>query len=547
VSSERDAAAYAEPVWDVIVVGTGVGGATAGYALAKAGKRVLFCERGAVGGGEPSPHAGRYPEQDVAGDASSDRLLGAAGRFAGEIFDQSTGRMRRFVPFIGSAVGGSSALYGMALERFQAADFMPGPAHRSAPGSSLPQAWPITYDELAPYYTEAEALFKVRGTKDPLREGGPHEASPQPPPPLTEAAQALSDFLSGKGLHPYRLPLACEFVPECQCCQGYLCPRPCKNDSQRICITPATTSWGATLMTGCDVTRIESKGSQVSGLVCRWRGRTLRLRARLVVLAAGALQTPNLLMRSASSDWPEGLGNRSGLVGRNLMRHFIDLYVLRSEKRPGQPKPDNRFKELAFNDFYRTDRAPLGSVQSFGRLPPVEMLYDSLRQDLRDGPLPWVAGLLPCAAPFLKRELSGMVDDALVLATTLEDLPYAGNRVQLAEGALSDTSAIRMHYAIAAYDRERIAEFRRVMKATLEPKRMRLVKQAENNQRLAHACGTCRFGTDPTTSVLDAHNRVHDLDNLFVVDSSFFPSSGGTNPSLTVAANALRVAHALGR
>jgi choline dehydrogenase-like flavoprotein len=140
-----------------------------------------------------------------------------------------------------------------------------------------------------------------------------------------------------------------------------------------------------------------------------------------------------------------------------------------------------------------------------------------------------------------------MVDDALVLATTLEDLPYAGNRVQLAEGALSDTSAIRMHYAIAAYDRERIAEFRRVMKATLEPKRMRLVKQAENNQRLAHACGTCRFGTDPTTSVLDAHNRVHDLDNLFVVDSSFFPSSGGTNPSLTVAANALRVAHALGR
>ncbi len=535
--------------WDVIVVGTGIGGATLGHALAKAGKRVLFCERGL--GHSPGNRLldGSYPEQQAPHegavlDARSSELLAKAGRYTDVVFDASSPRDKAFVPFIGSGSGGSSALYGMALERFAASDFTPRSNHPNATGSSLEESWPVAFEAFGAHYDAAEKLYRVRGTTDPLNQSEQRPRYHAAPPPMAPASAELFAFLAAKGLHPYRLPLACEFVPGCRCCQGFLCGMECKNDSARICLNPAVRDFGAVVLNDCHVMRIDTDRSRANGVVCRWQGNDITLRGKLVVLAAGALQTPNLLLRSRSPQWPNGLANGSNMVGRNLMRHCIDLYLVQPSKREHHGHAENRFKEFAFNDFYRTDGVKLGSVQSFGRLPPGSMLFGSLQQDLRDGPVPWLSSALSLARPWLQPMLQRMVDSSITLATTMEDLPYLDNRVLPADEASAGT--VRISYRLRDQDRERVRRFRSLMRAALKPRRWRLIKQAENNQRIAHACGTCRFGSDPKTSVLDPNNRCHELENLYVVDSSFFPSSGGTNPSLTIAANALRVAKHLG-
>jgi choline dehydrogenase-like flavoprotein len=174
------------------------------------------------------------------------------------------------------------------------------------------------------------------------------------------------------------------------------------------------------------------------------------------------------------------------------------------------------------------------------------VLAASMADDLRQGPLPWSAALFKLAKPAVQPVLKTLVNDRMILASTLEDLPYADNQVSLParQGAASDARLI-LNYRVRQHDKVRIESFRKRMKEVLKPYSFSVVKQAENNQRIAHVCGTCRFGTDPTQSVLDGNNRAHGLANLYVVDASFFPSSGGTNPSLTIAANALRVAEHL--
>ena len=537
-------------LWDAIIVGTGIGGATLGYAMAKAGKRVLFCERGWNNIARPGALTGNYPEQWAPDEgavlnAQSQALIANAGRYSDMVIDTSRSGTRRVIPFIGAGSGGSSALYGMAFERFAASDFSPGPNHPQAVGSSLEDSWPINFDALSAYYAAAELLYRVRGTADPLNRSGSQPRYLSPPPPLTPAAARLFSLFAAQGLHPYHLPLACEFVPGCQCCQGFLCGKDCKNDAGRICLEPAIRDFGAVLLDNCHVVRIDANRSSATGVVCHWRDREITLRAKQIVLAAGALQTPNLLLRSRSAYWPDGLANGSGMVGRNLMRHCIDLYIVRSTKGERTGDFDNRFKEFAFNDFYCSDGVKLGSVQSFGRLPPAPMLFRSLQQDVQDGPMPWLAGAVALTRPLLEPALRRMVAQSITLATIMEDLPYLDNRVLPAVGGAA--GAVRIAYQLRDQDRARIARFRSLMKTTLKPLRWRLIKQAENNQRIAHACGTCRFGNDPKTSVLDQNNRCHELENLYVVDSSFFPSSGGTNPSLTIAANALRVADHLAR
>jgi len=376
----------------------------------------------------------------------------------------------------------------------------------------------------------------VRGSADPLRADGAREHL-MAPPPLTPAADEMFGYLQGRQLHPYRLPQACEFVAGCQGCQGYLCARDCKNDASRICLKPALREHGARLLDECDVLTLEADHERVTGVVCERGGQRLTLRAPLVVLAAGALETPRILLQSRSTFWPQGLANRSGLVGKYLMRHHIDLYLV-------EPKLggafDNRQKEIAFNDFYLKDGNKLGSVQSFGRLPPAATLAASLADDLRQGPLPLAAPLFSLARPFVTPVLRRLVERRYIFATTLEDFPYADNRVVPGRDARLD-----IEYRLHPGDRERIGAMRAAMKDVLAGYGYKLIKQAENNQRIAHACGTCRFGDDPATSVLDRDNRAHGLSNLYVVDSAFFPSSGGTNPSLTIAANALRVAERL--
>lgn len=500
--------------WDALVIGTGMGGATLGHALARAGWRVLFVEKGRATFRHADTLRGAYPDL-----APGDRVqaLRRGGRWHETLRD---GR-RGFVPLMGCGSGGSSALYGMAMERFFPADFEPG-RHRAGE-TDVPSAWPIDYATLAPYYDRAEALYGVRGGRDPLRPPAPELP---PAPPLSPVGAELHGHFRHRGLHPYRLPQACAFLPGCACCQGHLCPRACKNDAGRVCLEPALADHGAVLLDECELLRLEADARQVTAAVCRQGKVTRKLTARHYILAAGALSTPALLLRSSSADWPHGLANRSGLVGRHLMRHLVDLYLVFTRART-----DRRQKELGLSDLYLADGRKLGSLQSFGVLPPAAMLLD----DLQRGLPPPLAPLLTPLRPLLRPALDALLDGGVLLAAILEDLPYADNRVR-------PGPPLSVEYRLHAADRARLASFRQAVRQALRPYRYLALHQAEKNTMLAHVCGTCRFGDDPAGSVLNRHNRAHDLVNLQVVDASFFPSSGGTNPALTIAANALRVA-----
>ncbi|WP_022949371.1 GMC oxidoreductase [Methylohalobius crimeensis] len=522
--------------WDVVVVGTGMGGATIGYALAKAGKSVLFCEKG------KSPWSstglkGRYAEDYIgtlSPNLSRNNIFKDAGREWTEIEDRTKRRIKAFTPFVGSGSGGSTALYGMALERFFPGDFTPGACYPEAGASTLPKRWPIAYEDLLPYYAEAERLYRVRGTPDALRGKDFHPPYLEPPP-LSEGGGELFSFLREQGCHPYRLPSACEYRPDCNCCQGYLCARECKNDSNRICLQPALSRYGATLLDDCEILRLEATHHKVTGVICRRASQTIRLKGSIIILAAGALFSPKILLQSVSDEWPHGLANHSGLVGKNLMRHYIDLYVLRPKTGVAVK---TAWKELAFSDYYFEGGRKYGSVQGFGALPPAPQLVESLAQELRQGPFPIAEFLFRPMKPLVRKYLDARLSRSVILASMVEDLPYQDNRVEVeANGRL------HFYYRMRPVEKERVKQMRSHMRRLLKPYRPMLIKQAENNERLAHACGTCRFGINASDSVLNGDNRAHGLENLYVVDASFFPSSAGINPSLTIAANALRVAH----
>ena len=532
--------------WDAIVIGTGMGAATAGYALAKAGKRVLFCEKGKSSLGKTGTLRGGYAEQFFARceapNAKHRDVLSRAGRCHSEIEDRSSGRSMKFIPFIGSTTGGSSALYGMALERFFPCDFFPRENYPDAPANALPQRWPVSYDELLPYYESAERLYRVRGGPDELRDG----VKPQyglPPPPVSPRGQELFDFLQGKSLHPYRLPLACEFVADCEGCQGYLCAKDCKNDSARICLEPALREFGAELLDECEVVKLVATHREVTAVECVHRGQAMTLRADIVVLGAGALASPKLLLDSVSPEWPNGLANDSGTVGRNLMRHHVDLYAVftnAKQRTAGNPK------EIAFNDFYLSEGQKFGSVQSFGFLPPTPIVAAGMAQDLHDGGMPWAVAPFNVIKPAVIPFLDWVFSRTTILAAIMEDLPYPDNQVTVHRHPENGHGTqISLAYTLCDYDKARIKAFRALVGKVLKPYRFIRIKQAENNQRIAHVCGTCRFGLDAGDSVLDGNNKAHGLSNLYIVDASFFPSSGGTNPALTIAANALRVADRL--
>lgn len=534
--------------WDVIIVGTGMGGAVIGYALAKKGKRVLFLEKGMshVSGGHSLK--GNYAEYFYVKsdrlDKSFGEILKKSGRYADPIIDVSDpNKSFSFIPFIGCGTGGSTALYGMALERFFPADFLPRRYYPDAAESTLPEQWPISYDDLKPYYRDAESLFRVRGSRDPLK-GEDEFEHYGTPPPLSPVSSELFDFFEKKGLHPYRLPLACEFVADCECCQSFLCDRDCKNDSARVCLKPAVEQYGAILVSECAVVRLEVEKNCVSRVVGVQRGKNVSLRGKIIVLAAGALETPRILLDSANAVFPYGLANESKMVGRNLMRHFIDLYAVLPRMRTTDSA---KMKEIAVNDYYLWNGQKFGTIQSFGSLPsPIVMTEEMEAKYFRDKFR--VAGLpFRMLKPVLRFFIQRFLRSRVILATILEDLPYNDNMVTLSdERDAFGRSSLSIVYNIRPYDRGRINAFRKIVEAILKPYPFTVLKQAENNERLAHACGTCRFGVNPRESVLDRNNRAHGILNLYIVDSSFFPSSGGTNPALTIAANALRVADIIG-
>jgi choline dehydrogenase-like flavoprotein len=394
----------------------------------------------------------------------------------------------------------------------------------------VPEAWPITYDEMRPWYAAAEKLLGVRGQPDPLR---PEAAEVNLPaaPPFSADNQPLVDYLTGRGLHPYHLPMACDYIDGCASCHSYLCQQLCKNDAGRNCVLPAVAEHGAHLLPECRAVRLEADHRQVTQVICEDGCGTLALKAKVVVLAAGALATPALLFNSRSGDWPGGLANGSDWVGRNLMRHLIDLIEI-------WPQSDSKItapnKEIGFNDFYFWQGQKYGTVQSFGAMPPMEMLTNSPG---------WRPRALRLVSPAARRIYERFFSGGLVLSPLMEDLPYLDNRVLPCDGpSLDGRQRLRIQYRLHPSEIQRRAVFLQQLNDVLKPFRKRTLRGAESNEALGHVCGTCRFGSDPKSSVLDPQNRAHEMDNLYVVDSSFFPSSTGVNPSLTVAANALRVA-----
>jgi choline dehydrogenase-like flavoprotein len=532
---DPDASEAASTAWDVIVVGTGMGGGMLGYRLARSGRRVLFVEKGrSTLPGTPGTIRSAMPELAEPLATRSARTyydaLARAGRCTDEIEDVSGRFPRRFVPFIGSGTGGSSALYGMVCERFFVRDFTPRENFRDPGDSTVPEAWPVSYDEMRPWYAEAERLLAVRGEADPLRPEAAEVGLPAAPP-FSADNQPLVDYLTGRGLHPYHLPMACDYTDACATCQTYLCPRPCKNDAARNCVLPAVARHGARLLADCRVVGLEADRTRVRRVICEHRSGTLALTGKVVVLAAGALATPVLLLNSRSGDWPRGLANGSDLVGRNLMRHLLDPIEI-------WPQPGSRItaanKEIGLNDFYFWEGQKYGTVQSFGAIPPMEWLTNRPGRRGKG---------LRLMGPAVRRVYERFFTGGLVLAAMTEDLPYLDNRVLPPDRPGTDgRQRLRIRYRLHPSEIERRAAFLRQLKEVLAPFRRLALGSGKDNANLGHVCGTCRFGTDPATSVLDPHNRAHEVENLYVVDTSFFPSSAGLNPSLTVAANALRVA-----
>ncbi len=277
--------------------------------------------------------------------------------------------------------------------------------------------------------------------------------------------------------------------------------------------------------------RLDADRTQVRKVICEHRSGMLTLKAKVVVLAAGALATPVLLLNSRSGDWPRGLANGSDWVGRNLMRHLLDPIEIWPQ--PGH-KTTAANKEIGLNDFYFWEGQKYGTVQSFGAIPPMEWLTN------RPGGRGRALRLM---SPAVRRIYERFFTGGLVLAAMLEDLPYLDNRVLPSDRpGVDGRQRLRMQYRLHANEIERRAAFLRQLKEVFKPFRKMPLGSGKDNANLGHVCGTCRFGTDPKTSVLDPQNRAHEVDNLYVVDTSFFPSSAGLNPSLTVAANALRVA-----
>ncbi|OBG29400.1 glucose-methanol-choline oxidoreductase [Mycobacterium alsense] len=528
-------------VWDVIVVGTGMGGGMLGHSLARAGRRVLFVEKGrstlpgtkgTIRAAMPElaePRAARSP-------ATYYDALARAGRSTDEIEDISGRFAKRFVPFIGAGTGGSSALYGMVCERFFAQDFTPRQNFHDPGDSTVPEAWPISYDQLSPWYAQAEKLLGVRGAPDPLR---PEAADVNLPaaPPFSADNQPLVEHLTGQGLHPYHLPMACDYTDGCATCQAHLCARSCKNDAARNGVLPALSEHGAHLLDQCRVLRLEADRTRVQHVIAEHHNDTLALKATVVVLAAGALATPVLLLNSRSGDWPNGLANGSDYVGRNLMRHLMDWIEVWPER---GCKITAENKEVGLNDFYFWEGQKYGTVQSAGAMANLASM------DMLTNQPGWQPKMLRMVSPAVRPIYDRFFNGGLVLVPMMEDLPYLDNRVLPSDrpGA-DDRQRLRLRYRLHASEIERRGVFVRQIKEVLKPFRTLTLRTGANNSTLGHVCGTCRFGTDPQTSVLDAHNRAHELDNLYVVDASFFPSSAGLNPSLTVAANALRVAEHL--
>jgi choline dehydrogenase-like flavoprotein len=503
------------PHYDVIIIGTGAGGGTLAWRLAPSGKRILLLERGDFVRREREnwdPRAAVTEARYHADETWFDRH-GAP-----------------FRPGTHYNVGGNTKFYGAALFRLRAEDFGELKHH-----GGVSPAWPLGYEDFEPYYAEAERLYRVHGRRgeDPTE---PAAKGPYPFPPVSHEPriQRLHDDLERLGMRPFHVPVGVmldESDPlasaciRCGTCDAFPCLLNAKADTDVLCVRPALRHPNVTLLTRALVRQLETDttGRAVARVHVERDGVPESYAADLVVVSAGAINSAALLLRSASDRHPTGLANRSGVVGRHYMCHTNSMLVALSK----EPNPTLFHKTFALTDFYfgaDDFPYPMGSIQMMGKAHP-EVLAEGA----------------PRGTPH--RLLRLLASHGIPFWLTSEDLPDPGNRV-----AIGSHGEIQLHYRDNNLEGHK--RLHRRLKALLAQAGCDAEHLLPTNLYIggripvagvAHQCGTVRFGTDPTSSALDVHCRAHDVDNLYVVDGSFFPSSSAVNPALTIAANALRV------
>lgn len=504
--------------WDVIVIGTGIGGGLAGRRLAERGLSVLFVEKGPLGY--------RTESQDLRDDVDDYTARQMRGFWPTKVEVRlDGGRAQQFFAPIGSGVGGTSVFYAAAVERPERHDMETVGAMQHPTGG-----WPVGYDAFAPYFDQAAEVLSLRG------EGDPASGLPAPAllaPPLREAEVALFEDLRQCGLHPYRSHEAMRRVPGCADCLGRKCPLPCKMDGRSAGVEPAMETGRVMLLADASVEELIEVGGRISQVRVRRGGRDMFLTGQVVVLAAGALHSPRILLGSTGTH-AEGCANSSGWVGRGLMFHLSEMLAL--WPRRGKPAA-GATRTVAFRDLYAHEGRRLGLVQSMGVAADAGQIAAYLKERISQSGLRRVPGIRRMAT--LVAKVGAVIfGKATVFVGVLEDLPYYENRV-LRHPEEPDVPVIE--YRLNAELLDRRAAFRRVVRNRLGRWRTLLLGFGPA-LNYGHSCGTLRFGNDPKTSVLDANCKAHDLDNLYVADGSFLPTSMGVNPSLMIAANALRVA-----
>jgi choline dehydrogenase-like flavoprotein len=502
--------------FDIVLIGSGVGGGTMARALASTGARILVAERG--------DFVPREPENWDPGAVWKELRYRSTEQWV-----DTEGNA--FTPYMHYCVGGNSKFWGGVLYRLRREDF--GPLEHA---DGLSPAWPLDYEALAPYYDRAEELYEVHGEAgldptDPPRRPFPAAAVPHSP-----GMAAIVARLRDMGLHPSPLPLGLQRPGEaggcvlCRTCNSFPCRIGAKSDAEVCGIRPAVSHSNITLHTNAWARRLltDERGARVRAVEFVHNGEVRRVEASLVVVSCGAVNSAALLLRSGSDRHPDGLANASGQVGRNYMAHLATMMQGFS---PFRINRDEFQKTVAINDFYLRGpdtTYPLGHIQSQGRTHAVmaKSVGDTWSYkgiDMKHIPL-WA--------------YQAWVSRAVDWLAMSEDLPRADNRVTLAPDG-----RIRLAYQpnnTEAHARL-VLETRRILRR-LGYWSPQLFAHSTGSQNTTHQCGTLRFGTDPRTSVLDPYCRAHDVENLFVVDASFFPSSAAVNPALTIAAQALRVA-----
>jgi choline dehydrogenase-like flavoprotein len=522
-----------EELYDAIIIGSGPGGGAAASRLAKTRKRILIVERGDY-----------LPRERENWDSTE--VFAKARYQANETWYSSSGQS--FRPGLHYYVGGNSKVYGGALFRLRQEDFE---EIRFVDG--LSPEWPLKYDVFEPWYQAAEELFEVHGARgeDPTE---PWSNKPYPKPPISHEPriQQLSDDLHRAGYHPFHLPLGALMEEDgkdgtlphspllrCDPFDGYPSLTNGKADAQIMCVDPTLARYpNAKLLRNAYVDRLitDAAGRIVNGAEVLISGERHILRANVFVVACGALSSALLFLRSISERYPNGLANQSGMVGRNYMRHNNSAVLAISKS----PNPTKFQKTLALNDFYHNQSKsplndweyPLGHIQLVGKSDGSQIEIEGLPEFLH-----WLPA---CPFEFIAQH---SVDFWL----TSEDLPRPENRVFYKGG--------RVHLDLTQTNMEGHGRLRETLRNMLDKleihphlfdRTLYLGKDVPIGGT-AHQAGTLRFGEDPQTSVLDLDCRTHQIENLYVTDASFFPSIGAVNPTLTIIANALRVAETVSK